>query len=196
MRARGCGERRNSVCAAVSSTEASQLLEFAVALPFLVVLVVGIFDFGGAFNLKHQLGNAVRDGARFGTTLSLDDVTLGTLPASVNGAWQLVDSYLVRSEINDCGLGSAVPIASPATYTWTSTANSSPCTGNLTLTIERAYMFHTSLNNVTTDVLCTHVTISYPYQWHFGTVIQLLAPGTTYGATIPVAADAVMPNMN
>jgi len=197
MRARGCGDRLNSVCAVVCSTEASQLLEFAVALPLLVVLVVGIFDFGGAFNLKHQLGSAVRDGARFATTLSLDDVTLGTLPSSVNGAWQLVDSYLVRAEINDCGLGTTVPIGSPTTYTWTSTANSSPCTGNLTLTIERAYMVHASgVNSVTTDVICTHVSITYPFQWHFSKVIQLLAPGTTYGATIPVAADAVMPNMN
>ena len=47
-------------------TNGAALIEFAVALPLLVVLVVGIFDFGGAFNLKQELNNAVREGARFG----------------------------------------------------------------------------------------------------------------------------------
>lgn len=195
MHARRCGHGRECAFALLVSGEASQLLEFAVALPLLAVLVVGVFDFGGAFNMKHQLGNAVRDGARFGSSISLQDVTMGTTPASVNGAMQLVDAYLLRAEISDCGLGSATPTTTGLTYTWTFTVNSSPCSGNLTLTVERAYMFHASLNSVTTDVICTHVTISYPYPWHFNRVIQLLVPGSTYGATIPVAADSVMPNM-
>jgi hypothetical protein len=37
---------------------ASQMVEFAVCLPFLVVVVVGIFDFGEAFNLKQKLNGA------------------------------------------------------------------------------------------------------------------------------------------
>ena len=32
----------------------SQIAEFAIAIPFLMVIVVGIFDFGTAFNTKDE----------------------------------------------------------------------------------------------------------------------------------------------
>jgi Flp pilus assembly protein TadG len=179
----------------LTSTEASQLLEFAVALPLLVVLVVSIFDFGQAFNLKHELRNAVRDGARYGSSLPLTDITSGATPASVTGAWGLVDAYLLRSEINDCGLGTlgGAPVWTASNSTGISTATG--CTGTLTLTIERAYVLNSTIYSNNMDLICTKVSISYPYQWHFSQVIQLLVPGSTYGATLPVAADALMPNM-
>jgi Flp pilus assembly protein TadG len=176
-----------------ASTEASQLLEFAVALPLLVVLVVGIFDFGEAFNLKHQLRNAVREGARLASSLPLSDITSAGTPSSVLRAWNQVDAYLLRSEINDCGLGavSAGPTGSGSS-TWTSTTtNAGGCLGALTFTIERAYVVKSN----STDVICTRVSINYPFQWHFNRVIQLLVGGSTYGPTIQIAADALMPNM-
>ena len=43
---------------------AAQLVEFAVALPLLVVFVVGIFDFSNAFTIKQKLTNVARDAAR------------------------------------------------------------------------------------------------------------------------------------
>src|SRR5579859_4431683 len=76
-------------------TEAAALIEFAVALPLLVVLVVGIFDFGGAFNLKQELNNAVREGAHFAATQPSNDLALGIFkPPSVDAVRFLVDSYL------------------------------------------------------------------------------------------------------
>ena len=42
----------------------AQMVEFAVALPLLVLFVVGIFDFSGAFTLKQKLTNVARDAAR------------------------------------------------------------------------------------------------------------------------------------
>ena len=44
--------------------EGAQLLEFALVLPLLVVLVIGVSDFGGAYTLKDKLANAAREGAR------------------------------------------------------------------------------------------------------------------------------------
>jgi hypothetical protein len=42
------------------------------------------------------------------------------------------------------------------------------------------------------NILCTTVNITYPYQWHFNNVIQLLAPGANYSlGNIPVDATAV-----
>ena len=64
----------------LQSTEAAALIEFAVALPLLVVLVVGIFDFGGAFNLKQELNNAAREGARFGASQPTNDLSNSGTP--------------------------------------------------------------------------------------------------------------------
>ncbi len=39
----------------------SQIAEFAVALPLLLIMVVGIFDFGNAYNIKQKVTNIARE---------------------------------------------------------------------------------------------------------------------------------------
>src|SRR5579863_7559969 len=95
-------------------TEAAALIEFAVALPLLVVLVVGIFDFGGAFNLKQELNNAAREGARFGAAQPTNDISTtnpNPKPPSVDAIRYVIDAYLQTAHINDCGLSA---VAQPA----------------------------------------------------------------------------------
>src|SRR5450755_3143018 len=41
----------------------SALVEFAITLPLLVVFVVGIYDFSGAFNQKQKIAQAAQEGA-------------------------------------------------------------------------------------------------------------------------------------
>src|ERR1700719_5162280 len=41
----------------------SAILEFAISLPLLVVFVVGIYDFSGAFNQKQKIEQAAQEGA-------------------------------------------------------------------------------------------------------------------------------------
>jgi Flp pilus assembly protein TadG len=169
-------------------TEAAALIEFAVALPLLVVLVVGIFDFGGAFNLKQELNNAAREAARFAAAQPSNDLALGQ-PPSVNAVRGLVDSYLQTAGINDCGLSSAT-WALATGYTWVFSATGNGC--SMTLTINRANPVQETIGGATVNILCTTVNISYPYQWHFNNVIQLLAPGANYSlGNIPVDATAV-----
>ena len=43
--------------------DGSAILEFAIALPLLVVFVVGIYDFGGAFNQKQKIEQAAQEAA-------------------------------------------------------------------------------------------------------------------------------------
>lgn len=84
---------------------AAQLLEFAVALPLLVLFVVGIFDFSNAFTLKQKLTNAVRDGARVAAAGPASDLSSPIrVPASVIDAYQVVDNNLLANKINVCGL--------------------------------------------------------------------------------------------
>jgi Flp pilus assembly protein TadG len=48
------------------------LVEFALLLPVLAALVLGVFSGGLAYNRKITITNAVREGARFGSTLPFD----------------------------------------------------------------------------------------------------------------------------
>jgi Flp pilus assembly protein TadG len=172
----------------------SQLLEFAVALPLLVVFVVGIFDFGGAFNTKQMLSNIAREGARFASSLPTNDLdTLGT-PPSVTAIRDLAVTHLQTSRLNDCGLATQGAVNGPAT-TWTYTAAGSGCPAPLVLTIEREFSFPTTVGANTFQVMSTRVSLKYPYSWHFNKVITLLVPGATYQGVTQINTDATVPNM-
>src|SRR5690242_4226020 len=57
----------------VRSAEGAELYEFAMALPLMLVLVVGIIDFAGAYNTKHITANAAREAARMISSTPLSD---------------------------------------------------------------------------------------------------------------------------
>ena len=50
------------------------LVEFALILPLLMMLILGMFSGGIAYNRKNSMTNAVREGARYGATI-LDDAS-------------------------------------------------------------------------------------------------------------------------
>jgi Flp pilus assembly protein TadG len=172
-------------------TEASQIVELAVSLPLLAVVVIGLTDFSGAFNLKFKLNSAVREGARFASTQSTADLSNPT-PLSISGVRDVVDNYLTAVHVNDCGLSTTAPIN--AGLTWTYTANTG-CPGTLTLTIDRGSVFVTGAGTPVT-VEATHVSIQYPYQWRFNRVIGVLIPGATYLGVTLISTDAVVQNLN
>lgn len=176
--------------------DGSSLVEFAISLPLLVVLVVGVFDFGGAFNLKQELNNAAREGATFAASQPTNDLDSAT-PPSVDAVRFLVDAYLLRAKINDCGLGGVSMPGSGGGLTWT--YNAYGCGSNpwLVLTIERGLAVPADFPRVAdpVNVLYTRVTIKYPYQWHFNSVIQLLIPGANFALT-QISTDAAVINTN
>jgi len=163
---------------------ASQMAEFAVCLPLLIVVVVGIFDFG----------EAAREGARFASSLPTNDLSAAGTPASVTAIRDLVASYLTNTRINNCGLDAQA--ATNAAPTWTYATARNGCAGTLTLTIEREYAFQETVGTANINVISTHVTLSYPYRWRFSRVIKLVAPGATYGGVTQISTDAIVPNMD
>lgn len=193
-----------------AGAEASALAEFAVALPLLVVLVVGIFDFGGAFNTKQELNNAAREGARLGASLPTNDLsnTPPPNPPTVDAVRYVVDSYLQAARINDCGLGaSGLQATVQSTLTFVYQAEASPCSASspLTLTIIRGFgapgctlqaIGYGAANPINPYIPCTQVIISYPYQWIFNSVVQLIVPGASYGTLILIQTDATAINMD
>jgi Flp pilus assembly protein TadG len=179
----------------LADSRGSQILEFAVSLPLLMVFVVGIFDFGGAFNLKQKLNNAAREGARYASGLPTNDLNSVGTPPSVTWVRDVVDKYLQETRVDDCGLSTQAP-TSPSAMTWTYTASGGACPAPLTLTIERYYSFQTPINGNTINVISTRVSLSYPYRWHFNKVITTLVPGATYAGITQITTDAVVPNMD
>jgi Flp pilus assembly protein TadG len=192
------------------SESATQLAEFAVTLPLLVVFVVGIFDFSGAFTLKQKLTNISRDAARAAAADPATDLypsgTTGPLPYSVNDAFYVIDNYLLANNINDCGITVSDGKPSGTTkVTWVfSHPSSSGSTCGIKITINRGYYF--PLGSIAppptvdcaptltgqTQVVGTCVGIQYSYQWKFGNVASLL--GTN--AILPSAISGVAIAMN
>ncbi len=181
----------------LTDASGSQLLEFAVALPLLMVLVVGIFDFGEAFNVKQKMNNITREAARFASTLPTNDLDTPGTPPSVTAIHDLVEGQLQAGRMNDCGLGllaSATPPTFPAQiWTYTPPLGACPAPG-LVLTIDRSYAFDSVVGTDTFKVISTRVTLQYPYQLKFNRVIGLLTPGANYSIN-KISTDATMPNM-
>ena len=173
--------------------DGAQILEFALVLPLLVVFVVAIYDFGQAFNVKEKLNFAAKDAARFGAAQPTNDLTQ-PIPVSVTAIRDLVDADLINAGINDCGLG---PIQLTASLTWTATGSCSE-TSTFTVTIDRAFVFNSGPQGATEPLkmISTRVDISYPYQWRFGGVIKLLAPGSTATGVTQIETDAIAANQD
>lgn len=59
----------------VGRERGSALLAFAIVLPLLLSLLVGIVTSGAALNRSNSLNNAARESARFGATFPADNLT-------------------------------------------------------------------------------------------------------------------------
>src|SRR5579859_3122624 len=78
--------KRNRLVQAVAESEGSQLLELGLSLPILLVILVGIIQFTGAFNLKQKMANAAREGARIMVSNVLSDNSCGDPNCSAQAA--------------------------------------------------------------------------------------------------------------
>lgn len=166
--------------------DGSQLLEFALVLPFLLVLVVGILDFGQVYNLKQKLNNAAREAARFAANENSGANNLKTSDVSAIG--DVVSSYLTNAGVTQCTI-SQPPAVSGFTYTFSS--SSTGCS-RFSLVINREFLISTG----PPAIIGTHVTLAYPYAWSFGAILGLLAPGSTVSLPLTISTDAIMENIN
>ncbi|MGA2978916.1 MAG: TadE family protein [Terriglobales bacterium] len=163
--------------------QGAALLEFAISLPLLVVFVVGIYDFSGAFNQKQKIAQAAQEGAIIAGAQPTSDL-VPLPPVGSNGPYSLqivataVFNSLVGSAVLPSGTCSAPGTAAAgAGLIWTytiSSCNSAYPGDNLVIIINRGWVPAPGQQPTTVD---TQVTVQYPYHWRFGSVIQLLFPG-------------------
>jgi TadE-like protein len=180
----------------------AELVELAVALPLLLVLVIGIIDFARAYNTKHVMSNAAREAARIMASTPLSDSSCpsgwqgsspGTgIPCPVQTAAISVGNYLTGAGLPTGACLLTAPAAyTPSatdTYVWTYTCS------NVTLLIDKSYL---APNGAYGDaVSATKVTLSYPYSFMFGNIIGLLVKGATGPKGLQILqTNAVMPNI-
>src|SRR5215212_730297 len=62
----------------------SALLELALVMPFLCLLLLGVFDLGRVYSEQVTVTAAARDGARAATYLSDDTVVRGIVVSAIN----------------------------------------------------------------------------------------------------------------
>jgi Flp pilus assembly protein TadG len=168
-------------------------------LPLIIVFVIGIYDFSQAYGMKQRLGNAAREGARIGASQPTTDLSQAE-PATVDAIARVVGTNLHGAGINDCGLASGNwTVGPPVNLTWTYQANTG-CPNALTLIINRGFITTGVIGppyGSTMTIDNTRVTLTYPYQWRFGNVVTLIAPGANYArGTTQIQAAATMQNLN
>jgi Flp pilus assembly protein TadG len=153
------------------SSEGAQLLEFAMVLPMMLLLLLGVIDFVSALTLQQKLNNAAREGARFAITETCSDCTQAassTQPISTHSVLNDVLTYMTNTGINVCGLTSASVPTSPDPsdssdpYSWVFSSSCTDTGGTLSIRIDRGTTFVDSAGNT---VEATRIVISRPYKW-------------------------------
>ena len=170
------------------SSEGSALLEFAIALPLLVVFLVGIYDFSGAFNQRQKIEHAAQMGAIVAGAQPTSDIYAGNgNPDSLQPVVTVIFNSLKADGLITGGCTLPVTPTPNSGLSWTYTITG--CPGNLTVTIDRG-----KVDPGVTAAVGTEVTVIYPYNWRFNSVIQLLIPGASYSATTNLTETATVHN--
>jgi Flp pilus assembly protein TadG len=171
--------------------QGAALLEFAITLPLLVVFVVGIFDFSGAFNQKQKIEQAAQQGAIIAGAQPMNDIASGNSnPDSLQPVVTAVFNSMVASGV--VPQGTCAPPVTPthpgSNLKWTYTI--SRCPDDLVIVINRGWLSASS----SPAAVGTMVTVTYPYHWRFNSVIQLLFPGAGYAAITNLTESARVHN--
>jgi Flp pilus assembly protein TadG len=172
----------------------SQVLEFALVLPFMVVMLVGVFDFGAAWTLRDKMTNGVREGTRLAVRQSTLDLGQAQ-PPSIIAVHDVVTSYLSNAGIRQCPIDVG-PTQAPTGLAWNYTS-STPACSTLLLTIDRGYVGNPPLVVNGSTVIMTRISLQYPYHFAvFNSAIRLVGGGSSYSGNFNINAQSIMQNLN
>lgn len=146
MTHRRCSDERGSVA-----------LEFALVVPILLLIVMGIIDFGYMLNRDSVINNAARDGARVASLDGSYDQIRASVSSELDGAGidtsdTSIVSITICSDGSDCGSsyaaqsGSTVSVTVTYTHHWITPAGSlcamfgGDCTGSTKVLTRTAEM--------------------------------------------------------
>jgi Flp pilus assembly protein TadG len=99
--------------------EAGQaLVEIAIALPILLALLVGIFEFARAYNVQQVITNAAREGAREGVLPATSQAEAEARTAARLSDANIVSATVTYSCSGSCDTGDAVAVTVSVPYTF------------------------------------------------------------------------------
>jgi Flp pilus assembly protein TadG len=189
------GRGRPALHQMLQDARGSALLEFSLALPLLVVFVVGIYDFSGAFNQKQKIEQAAQEGAIVAGAQPMSDIeTTNGNPDSLQPVVAVVfdamagNGVLTQANAGSCKAASAV-ITKTGALEWTYAI--SGCPYILNIIINRGWVPGVPDS---TKTVGTILIVKYPYHWQFNSVIQLLFPGASYSPITILSETAAVHN--
>ena len=140
-----------------AARKGAELVEFALVLPLLLLLLVGIFDFGSLFALRQKMTNAAREGARIVVSTPLSDMSCSsTTPCAIVAAANAVVQYMANAGAGvSCIQPSSPTTSAPLEWTYS-------CTNGTSLVINSGYSFPGPGGSL---IPATQVTLVYPIQW-------------------------------
>ena len=181
----------------LGACDGSAIVELAITLPLLVVFVVGIFDFRGAFNQKQKLEHAAQLGAVLAGAQPTNDLDpLNANPDSLQPVVTVIFNSLAADGVLALvGQGTCkTPVAatSHAGLTWNYQISgcSSVSGDNLNIVINRGAV----PAGGPPAVVGTSVQVQYPYRWRFNSAFQLLFPGAGYAVVTNLTETATVHN--
>ncbi len=183
------------------------ILEFAIALPVLVVFVVGIFDFSGALNVKQKIEQAAHEGAVLAAAQPMGDIQpADTNPDSLQPVVAAIFNSLAGSQVLvNANSGTCRPPTAPSSQNvlkWNYSilgCSNNPTTTSLGCHGDNSDTVWIEINRGwrppgNTQTVGTSLTVSYDYDWRFNSVIQLLLPGAGYAARTCITETAKVYN--
>jgi Flp pilus assembly protein TadG len=163
------------------STRGIELVEFAVVLPIVLLVVVGILDFGAAFALRAKLTNAAREAARIAVSSSLTDANCSSsTPCSIVAAADAVVKSLTNADVNVSCISPESPTGSLALQ-WTYS-----CANGTSLVINRGFTYAATSAGM---IAATQVTLTYPIQLKLAQFLPSLQKFTS------MSTEATMQNL-
>ncbi|HEV2387659.1 MAG TPA: TadE/TadG family type IV pilus assembly protein [Candidatus Acidoferrales bacterium] len=167
---------RESLARTLGPSDGAQLLEFGLVLPILLLLVLGVWDFGASFALKQKLTNAAREGARIVVSTPLTNFNCGnSTPCPIEAAAQSVVDYLTKANVEV----SCIDPSSPTTVATVGEKWTWSCSNGTTLDINRS----SAILQGAVYIPATVVTLTYPLKWRLATLL----PRTTFSKTVTTA---------
>src|SRR5262249_41913081 len=112
---------RNIGCGLLRGSDGSALIELAVCLPLLVVFIVGIFDFSGAFNQKQKMEQAAQAAAILAAAQPASDIEVDDAdPQSLHPVVTAVFNALAAGGVvpGTCTLTIPTPLQNQLTWTY------------------------------------------------------------------------------
>lgn len=95
---------------------AQALVEFALVIPMLVLILMGVFDLGRGIYAYNVVSNAAREGARYGSTYPTDTAGIQSRARANTVALDPAQITVTSQCSPDCEVGSTVVVAVSYTF--------------------------------------------------------------------------------